>query len=136
MDLRDQSQQQDTRFHTVRGKEPRFHDDPSVDRLFAMVAALTAELCVLRDRLDTHERLAEAGKIATQANIDDYMPDDDAAAARQERRMKTLQAVYRVITEGPRAARRDVKRSEADYGYDRDGHIEKFIAELELQPSE
>ena len=46
------------RVQYVLNGRPAFFDDPAVDKLLAMNMALLGEICVLRDRLDTHERLA------------------------------------------------------------------------------
>lgn len=49
----------------VSGTRPAFHDDPAIDRLIAMVLALTREVSVLRDRVDTLEVLGvDAGWLA------------------------------------------------------------------------
>ena len=48
------------------------HDDPLTDRLIAELVRLAEEVCVLRDRLDTCERLAAAGQPAGCAAIDAY----------------------------------------------------------------
>ena len=37
----------------AKGRRPQFLDDPDSDRLLAMIMALTGELAVLRERLDT-----------------------------------------------------------------------------------
>ena len=52
----------------VSGARPAFHADPAIDRLIAMVLALTREVSVLRDRVDTLEVLGtEAGWLAPDA---------------------------------------------------------------------
>ena len=43
----------------AKGKKPTFFADPQVDKLMAIVMALAGEVSVLRERLDTVERLAE-----------------------------------------------------------------------------
>ena len=42
---------------TVRGKRPQFFDLPGLDEALSMIMVLAEELAVLRDRLDTVERL-------------------------------------------------------------------------------
>ena len=41
-----------------------FPGNPDVDRLLAMITALTGEIAILRARLDTHERLAARAVIS------------------------------------------------------------------------
>ena len=43
--------------------------DSDVDRLLAIATALTAEVSVVRERLDTAERLAAPWLLATPENI-------------------------------------------------------------------
>ena len=50
------------------------HDDPLTDRLLTEIVQLAEEVCVLRDRLDTCERLAAAGQSAGCAAIDAFEP--------------------------------------------------------------
>ena len=42
----------------IKGRNPHFFDDPNIDRLLTMIMELSSEESVMRDRLDTHERLA------------------------------------------------------------------------------
>ncbi len=44
---------------TAKGKRPVYFEDPQVDKLLAMVIALTGEVSVLRERIDNLERLLE-----------------------------------------------------------------------------
>ena len=46
----------------AKGRRPTYFDDPENDKLLAIVMALAGEVSVLRDRLDTVERLAEIGR--------------------------------------------------------------------------
>lgn len=66
----------------AKGKRPAFFDDPAADRMLSMLTALTAEVSVMRQRLDTVERLLDSGAPVTRAAIEAYTPD---AAAAQER---------------------------------------------------
>ena len=50
------------------------NDDPLVDQLLAEVVRLAEEVCVLRDRLDSGERLSRAGCSVTKSAIDEYEP--------------------------------------------------------------
>ena len=78
-----------------------FFDDPAVDKLLAMVMALLGEVCVLRERLDTHERLAAPRRAySIRAAVDAFVPDEVAAAkARGEFREQAMARVLSVLTE-------------------------------------
>lgn len=81
----------------AKGERPYFHDDPAVDKLLSMLMGLTGEVSVLRDRLDTVERLAAERKLFTQDEIENYQPDEDALRARAARREALLNEVTRII---------------------------------------
>ncbi len=82
---------------SVRGKRPAFHEQASIDRLIAMVLALTSEVSVLCDRLDTIETLGErAGWLAGGA-IDAHVPSQDERAAREARREAMLARVFHIL---------------------------------------
>ena len=66
----------------AKGQPPRNFQDPATDHLMSMVMELMTEFSVLRDRLDTVERLIESHGIFRQADIDAYKLDDAAAAAK------------------------------------------------------
>lgn len=89
------SQNDDHRVAYVLNGRPAFFDDPVNDKLLAMLMALLGEVCVLRDRLDSHERLAAARGQYTPADVEAYVPD---AAAAAERRAVREAAVARVLS--------------------------------------
>ena len=71
-----------------------------------MIVALAGEVSVVKERLDTHERLAALGKVATPEEIENYAPDEDAEDEREAWRAAMLERVFRIIsatrnTDGP-----------------------------------
>jgi hypothetical protein len=78
----------------AKGKRPQYFDDPALDRTLSIVMALVAEMSVLRQRLDTVERLIEEKNGITRAEIEAYVPD---AAAAQERGVATKAYIARVM---------------------------------------
>jgi hypothetical protein len=78
----------------AKGKRPEFHSDPAIDRLLSLTMALVGEVSVLRERMDTVERLLEAKGSISQADIDAYVP---APAAAEERGLATRAYVARVM---------------------------------------
>lgn len=86
-----------SRQRIAKGRRPFFMKDPDVDRLLAMVMALTGEVSVLRDRLDTHERLAREGKVASPDNIETYEPSAGVEDERERARAAMLSRVFRIL---------------------------------------
>jgi len=101
----------------AKGRRPFFMKDPDVDRLLAMVTALTAELSVTRDRLDTVERLAVQGLPATPDNIEAYRLEPEVEAAREAARATMLDRVFRILAQPT-----DDTSDETDY----DSMIDQF----------
>lgn len=66
----------------AKGRRPDFHEDPAIDRLLSLTMAVVGEVSVLRERMDTVERLLEAKGSISQSDIDAYMPDKAAGEAR------------------------------------------------------
>ncbi len=94
----------------AKGRRPQFLEDPDSDRLLAMIMALTGELAVLRERLDTHERLAAAGEVATPEAIEAFHPDLPLEASRDAWRTAMLERVFRSI----RIAESDAERTRTE----------------------
>jgi hypothetical protein len=59
--------------------------------------ALTSELTVVRERLDTIERLADKAKLIAQSDIENYQPDAEATAARDAIRRRIMRRVFRAL---------------------------------------
>lgn len=81
----------------AKGKRPQFFENPEVDRILAIVMAVAGEVSVLRDRLDTMERLAEQKGFVTKNEIDAYRPDEAVEEERQQWRSEYLERVLRVV---------------------------------------
>lgn len=81
----------------AKGKRPVYFEDPETDKLLAMLMAVVAELAVVRDRLDTVERLAEARGVFTRAQIEQYRPNVQAEIDRERWRREYLERVLRVV---------------------------------------
>jgi len=100
------------RVWVAKGKQPRFHDDRAVDQLMAMVTALTAEVSILRDRLDTHERIAEDRKLFSRSDVEHFLPDSSIMTERSAQRQRLLGKVFRVLKED--LARHEAPADEAE----------------------
>ncbi len=81
----------------AKGTRPEFYEDPAIDQLFAIVTALTGEISVLFDRLDTLERvLVRARSLAPEA-VESYVADGAEAELRAQRRAELLRRVFAVF---------------------------------------
>lgn len=81
----------------AKGERPRYFDDPAVEKVLSITLALAGETAVLRDRVDTIERLAEAGQPITRAAVDAYLPDEAVRAERDAWREQFLSVVLRAV---------------------------------------
>ena len=59
----------------AKGKRPAYFEDPAIDRTLSIVMALVGEVSVMRERLDTVERLLDAKGTVSRADIESYAPD-------------------------------------------------------------
>jgi len=83
-------------------ERPTYFDASDVDRVMAVVLALASEVASLRDRLDTHERIA-----GSHASVEAYQPDATAIAARDTWRDAYIRRLFRVFVEDVEALRKD-----------------------------
>lgn len=81
----------------AKGRDMSFKQAPSNAELLDMVLALTAELSVLRDRLDTHERLAQLNMMPSLANVEQFQPEEDVTEHRKQTRKRLLSKVFRTL---------------------------------------
>ena len=81
----------------AKGTRPEFYEDSAIDQLFAIVTALTAEISVLFDRVDTLEQLLTQAEVLRVGAVEAYLPDAAAAALRGERRDELLRRVFAVL---------------------------------------
>lgn len=81
----------------AKGQRPRYFDDPAIDKVLSITLALAGELAVLRDRVDTIERLAEAGQPISRTAIDAYQPDERVRTERDAWRDTFLSVVLRTV---------------------------------------
>ena len=97
----------------AKGTRPYYFSNPDVDRLLSMIMALTGELAITRDRLDTLERVANSKDLFSSEDIETYNLDEGALAERNERHRTLLREVNRIIS----SEIEDLKEhDEEDYG--------------------
>ena len=85
--------------HVIRhakGKRPQFYDTPGLDAAMSMIMVLASELSVLRDRLDSAERVAKAGGLDLAAGIETLQLDQQALEEREARRQDFLTRLFQL----------------------------------------
>jgi hypothetical protein len=80
-----------------KGGRPYFLDDPAVERVLNISMAVAAEVAVLHERMDTIERLLEAKGVLTKKEIEEYVPDDQAAEERQTWHARFTARILRIV---------------------------------------
>jgi hypothetical protein len=80
-----------------KGGRPYFLDDPAVERVLNISMAVAAEVAVLHERMDTIERLLEVKGVLTKKEIEEYVPDDQAAEERQTWHARFTARILRIV---------------------------------------
>lgn len=88
----------------AKGARPYFFEDPSQDKLLAMLMGLVGEVSVLADRADTLERLLVSQGVLPEGSVDSYVADAAVRDQRDARREQLLRNVLRII-EAPDAGK-------------------------------
>lgn len=81
----------------AKGKRPAYFEDPALDRLLSITLALAGEVSVLRERLDTVERLLETNGALRREDIETYAPDPQAAFERGAQTRATIARILRGV---------------------------------------
>lgn len=99
----------------AKGKRPWFFEDADVERVMNITLALMQEVAVVRERLDTVERLLERDGTVTRDAIEAYTPSKSEADERglmmQEyiaRCLRILQQDREAIARGKEASSEEV----------------------------
>lgn len=83
----------------AKGGRPLFLETPALDDLLSIVVALAQELAVVRERVDTAERLLVQKGILGPQDIEKYKPDRKVDSEREQWRQDYLARVFRAIKE-------------------------------------
>jgi hypothetical protein len=70
-----------------------------IDRVVDIVLALAAEVSSIRDRLDSHERIAERGQLPSGEAVEAYRPDKPVEDLRALWRQTYLRRLFRTLGE-------------------------------------
>lgn len=79
-----------------KGKRPHFFDDPAIDQMMTFIFELMTEVAVVRERLDTVERLLDADGVVTRSAIEEYRADPSVEAERNAWRNGYFERVMRM----------------------------------------
>lgn len=83
--------------HVIRnakGKRPEFYETPGMDHAMSMIMVLANEMSVLRDRIDSAERVMQAHGINLAAEIETLHLDQAALEEREARRQDFLGRLF------------------------------------------
>jgi len=81
-----------------KGQRPYFFDDPAVERVLNITMAVSMELAVARERVDTLERLLEAKGVLTREEIAAYTPTSkEIETERQQWHSEYISRIMRVV---------------------------------------
>ena len=83
-----------------KGRRPSFFEDPAIDQVMTFVLELATELAVVRERLDTVERLLDRKTSISRADIEAYRADPAVAEERAAWREAYLNRVLRMHSPG------------------------------------
>ncbi|WP_350284581.1 hypothetical protein [uncultured Croceitalea sp.] len=81
-----------------KGKRPYFHDDPAVERVLNITMAVAGELAVMRERMDSMERLLEKKGLVTRQEIENFVPEnEEQETQRQEWHSEYISRILRIV---------------------------------------
>lgn len=96
----------------AKGKRPYFLEDNDVERLSAIVMTIAQELSVVRERLDTVERLLERKGSITRDDIETFEPSKSEADERGAWTQEYIARVLRIMQQDREAMGADDMYSE------------------------
>lgn len=88
----------------AKGKRPSFYETPGLDQAMSMILVLANEMAVLRDRIDSIERVSARHGIDLAAEIETLVLDQEALEAREAWRQDFLERLYYLARKDAREA--------------------------------
>ena len=85
--------------NTAKGRRPLYLSDAEQDKMLGIIMALAGEVSVLRERLDTLERVLETKGILSPSEIETYRPDETVGQQREQWRTEYISRLLRVLEE-------------------------------------
>jgi hypothetical protein len=86
-------------------ERPSYFDHADLDKVMAILLALVSEVASIRERLDTHARIAASGPPPALEKVEAYRPDEQASCERDAWQAAYIRRLFRVITEDIEALR-------------------------------
>ena len=80
-----------------KGARPYFFDEPAVERVMNISLAIATEVAVMRERMDTIERLLEAKGLLKTSEIEAFVPTDEQAEERQLWHARYVARIMRIV---------------------------------------
>lgn len=97
----------------AKGKRPAFYEAPGMDQAMSMIMVLANEMAVVRDRLDSAERVMAANGVDLAAGIEALTLDQAALEEREVRRQQFLDRLFYLM----RKDASEAARAETAAGY-------------------
>ena len=96
----------------AKGAQPVFFDQPATEAIYGMLIVMLEEICVLRDRIDTCEKLGEQGIPVTTAAVENFEESAEVEQEREARRKQFIERTLRPVRQLQEAA---VVRAQSSY---------------------
>lgn len=80
-----------------KGERPYFFQNPETERVMNIALAIATELAVVRERMDTLERLLEKNGLLNRADIEAFVPAEEEAAERQLWHARYAARILRIV---------------------------------------
>jgi hypothetical protein len=80
-----------------KGGRPYFFNSAETERVMNIAMAIAAEVAVVRERMDTIERILEAKGIISQSEIEAFVPNDEQAEERQLWHARYSARILRIV---------------------------------------
>lgn len=98
----------------AKGKRPWFLENPDTERMMNITLALIQEVGVMRERMDTIERLLERDGAVSKAAIDAYTPTKEEADERGLWMQEYIARVFRILQQDREAIEKPEEASSED----------------------
>jgi hypothetical protein len=80
-----------------KGGRPYFFNSAETERVMNIAMAVATEVAVIRERIDTIERLLEAKGVLKQSEIEAFVPTDEQAQERQLWHARYAARILRIV---------------------------------------
>lgn len=78
-----------------KGKRPAYFKDTMAENHFSITMSVVAELAVARERIDSLERVLISKGLLSEDELEDFIPDEQAAQDRQLAQLEYSMRIFR-----------------------------------------